>query len=167
MRIWDFDELMAGYKREDIDPTPYYWYTDQVWWHFMSLTSREKFLTIITFVEIDCVGSLWYCDTDSNRTSSGPRISKYWQESDGVSTSQVISGLSQMISQDINAAGNALSAAFLLWIINISSWESLNSFYSRLYLVHNNGWPQSLSLQHIIIDQYWSISISLSSTCFC
>lgn len=29
MRIWDFDELMAGYKREDIDPTPYYWYTDQ------------------------------------------------------------------------------------------------------------------------------------------
>lgn len=30
MRIWKFDELMAGYKREGIDPTPYYWYTDQV-----------------------------------------------------------------------------------------------------------------------------------------
>ena len=29
MRIWDFDELMAGYKREGIDPTDYYWYTDQ------------------------------------------------------------------------------------------------------------------------------------------
>ncbi|KAJ9614121.1 asparagine--tRNA ligase [Cladophialophora chaetospira] len=29
MRIWDFDELMAGYKREGIDPEPYYWYTDQ------------------------------------------------------------------------------------------------------------------------------------------
>ena len=28
-RIWDFDELMAGYKREGIDPTNYYWYTDQ------------------------------------------------------------------------------------------------------------------------------------------
>ena len=30
MRIWDAEELLAGYKREGIDPTPYYWYTDQV-----------------------------------------------------------------------------------------------------------------------------------------
>jgi asparaginyl-tRNA synthetase len=29
MRIWDLEELLAGYKREGIDPTPYYWYTDQ------------------------------------------------------------------------------------------------------------------------------------------
>lgn len=29
MRIHDYDELMAGYAREGIDPTPYYWYTDQ------------------------------------------------------------------------------------------------------------------------------------------
>ena len=29
MRISDIDELMAGYKREGIDPTPYYWFTDQ------------------------------------------------------------------------------------------------------------------------------------------
>lgn len=29
MRIWNTDELLAGYKREGIDPTPYYWYTDQ------------------------------------------------------------------------------------------------------------------------------------------
>lgn len=29
MRIWDHEELLEGYKREDIDPTPYYWYTDQ------------------------------------------------------------------------------------------------------------------------------------------
>ncbi|KAI8049921.1 hypothetical protein BDF22DRAFT_697368 [Syncephalis plumigaleata] len=29
MRIADLDELMAGYKREGIDPTPYYWFTDQ------------------------------------------------------------------------------------------------------------------------------------------
>ncbi|KAI5466649.1 hypothetical protein BGZ63DRAFT_369169 [Mariannaea sp. PMI_226] len=29
MRIWDFDELMAGYKREGIDPSGYFWYTDQ------------------------------------------------------------------------------------------------------------------------------------------
>lgn len=29
MRIWDYDELMEGYSRENIDPAPYYWYTDQ------------------------------------------------------------------------------------------------------------------------------------------
>jgi len=29
MRISDLDELLEGYKREGIDPTPYYWYTDQ------------------------------------------------------------------------------------------------------------------------------------------
>uniref|UniRef100_G3SLY4 Asparagine--tRNA ligase, cytoplasmic n=1 Tax=Loxodonta africana TaxID=9785 RepID=G3SLY4_LOXAF len=29
MRIWDSEEMLAGYKREGIDPTPYYWYTDQ------------------------------------------------------------------------------------------------------------------------------------------
>eukprot|EP00127_Corallochytrium_limacisporum_P003610 Clim_evm93s150 gene=Clim_evmTU93s150 len=29
MRMFDYDMLMEGYKREDIDPTPYYWYTDQ------------------------------------------------------------------------------------------------------------------------------------------
>jgi hypothetical protein len=30
MRIWDNEELLEGYKREGIDPTPYYWYTAQV-----------------------------------------------------------------------------------------------------------------------------------------
>lgn len=29
MRMQDYDELMAAYKREGIDPAPYYWYTDQ------------------------------------------------------------------------------------------------------------------------------------------
>ena len=29
MRMNDYEELMAAYKREDIDPAPYYWYTDQ------------------------------------------------------------------------------------------------------------------------------------------
>uniref|UniRef100_A0A8C9U0C6 Asparaginyl-tRNA synthetase 1 n=1 Tax=Scleropages formosus TaxID=113540 RepID=A0A8C9U0C6_SCLFO len=29
MRVWDAKELMEGYEREGIDPTPYYWYTDQ------------------------------------------------------------------------------------------------------------------------------------------
>uniref|UniRef100_A0A7M4F6Y6 Asparaginyl-tRNA synthetase 1 n=1 Tax=Crocodylus porosus TaxID=8502 RepID=A0A7M4F6Y6_CROPO len=29
MRTWDSDELLEGYKREGIDHTPYYWYTDQ------------------------------------------------------------------------------------------------------------------------------------------
>ena len=30
MRIWNHEELMAGFKREGIDPANYYWYTDQV-----------------------------------------------------------------------------------------------------------------------------------------
>lgn len=29
MRMEDWDELMAAYKREGMDPSPYYWYTDQ------------------------------------------------------------------------------------------------------------------------------------------
>lgn len=29
MRMDDYDELMAAYKREGMDPSPYYWYTDQ------------------------------------------------------------------------------------------------------------------------------------------
>lgn len=29
MRMVDYDELLAAYKREGIDPAPYYWYTDQ------------------------------------------------------------------------------------------------------------------------------------------
>uniref|UniRef100_U5ETV1 Asparagine--tRNA ligase, cytoplasmic n=1 Tax=Corethrella appendiculata TaxID=1370023 RepID=U5ETV1_9DIPT len=29
MRIYDSAELLEGYKREEIDPKPYYWYTDQ------------------------------------------------------------------------------------------------------------------------------------------
>ncbi|KAK6172149.1 hypothetical protein SNE40_015876 [Patella caerulea] len=29
MRIWQLEELEEGFKREGIDPTPYYWYIDQ------------------------------------------------------------------------------------------------------------------------------------------
>ena len=29
MRMYDYDELMAAFKREKIDPAAYYWYTDQ------------------------------------------------------------------------------------------------------------------------------------------
>ena len=29
MRIKDYDELMAAFKRENLDPAPYYWYTEQ------------------------------------------------------------------------------------------------------------------------------------------
>lgn len=29
MRISDMEELLAAYKREGIDPSPYYWFTDQ------------------------------------------------------------------------------------------------------------------------------------------
>lgn len=30
MRIWKQAELEAGFKREGIDTSPYYWYFDQV-----------------------------------------------------------------------------------------------------------------------------------------
>lgn len=29
MRMWNMDELMEAYKRESMDPDPYYWFTDQ------------------------------------------------------------------------------------------------------------------------------------------
>ncbi|CAG0891356.1 unnamed protein product [Cyprideis torosa] len=29
MRTWNYDELMKGFQREALDPSPYYWYTDQ------------------------------------------------------------------------------------------------------------------------------------------
>lgn len=29
MRMDDYDELMGAYKKEQLDPSPYYWYTDQ------------------------------------------------------------------------------------------------------------------------------------------
>ena len=30
MRIWQYDELMEGFKTEGTDANNYYWYTDQV-----------------------------------------------------------------------------------------------------------------------------------------
>ena len=41
MRMEDYDELMAAYEREGIDPKPYYWYTDQR--RFVTLPSFNTF----------------------------------------------------------------------------------------------------------------------------
>jgi asparaginyl-tRNA synthetase len=37
MRIADMDELLAGYKREGIDPAPYYWYIRDYYSHRSNL----------------------------------------------------------------------------------------------------------------------------------
>lgn len=48
MRIWDSEELLAGYKREGIDPTPYYWYTDQV------RTIACRWLCVLAVARLQC-----------------------------------------------------------------------------------------------------------------
>lgn len=47
MRIWDAEELLEGYKREGIDPTPYYWYTDQVTDRFNPFTEYECVFNVL------------------------------------------------------------------------------------------------------------------------
>lgn len=58
MRIWDSEELLEGYKREGIDPTPYYWYTDQVCdrLHVLLLTYDIAFFFKLLF---RCCGLTW------------------------------------------------------------------------------------------------------------
>ena len=40
------EELLEGYKREEIDPTPYYWYTDQVCLFLWNLTVNANFCSV-------------------------------------------------------------------------------------------------------------------------
>ena len=45
MRIYDYEELIEGYKREGISPEPYYWYTDQVGMsHFIELHNNGNLI---------------------------------------------------------------------------------------------------------------------------
>ena len=42
MRMHDYEELMEAYKREGIDASNYYWYTDQVSL-FIAYTMAQKY----------------------------------------------------------------------------------------------------------------------------
>jgi asparaginyl-tRNA synthetase len=45
MRMDNYDELLEAYKREGLDPSDYYWYTDQV--VTIPISIHHKFVTEI------------------------------------------------------------------------------------------------------------------------
>lgn len=58
MRIWDAEELLEGYKREGIDPTPYYWYTDQV---KLRAAPRNAAIIAVQILCLRCLTLLCLC----------------------------------------------------------------------------------------------------------
>lgn len=77
MRIWDAEELLEGYKREGIDPTPYYWYTDQVGVQYMNssilhqgclLHALSDVLIVAAVIKTLCV--LYLCSRSTAHTGT-------------------------------------------------------------------------------------------------
>lgn len=75
MRIWDAEELLEGYKREGIDPTPYYWYTDQVNEHWFDLRCfvhlTTSLLCAVCNVSLNKVIKHALVDVSQKKDSSG------------------------------------------------------------------------------------------------
>ena len=75
MRIWDYDELLAGYKREQISPEPYYWYTDQVRLiNFTKKTHSELLNEEIVF----CRGSSALARTEDTASGLNDSCVGFW-----------------------------------------------------------------------------------------
>jgi asparaginyl-tRNA synthetase len=68
MRIWDHEELLAAYKREQIDPSGYFWYIDQRKYgsspHGGYGLGEERYVNVYSFTDDLALQTLIMATTD-------------------------------------------------------------------------------------------------------